>query len=117
MPKEKDIFLIARYYKKPRDPKQTAKKGYMKSDTNISYSESVSLSRGLKNKDITANIILNLTQKTVVKCSFETNNGWEELASYYAKNYPQYLKMEDPGPEPVEVVEPEVKKEPEETAD
>ena len=103
MPREKDIYLVARYLRVPRDPTQTSKKGYVKDDKNISYTESVALTRGLKNRDITANIILNLTQKRVEKCNFETNNGWEELAAYYAKAYPQYMKLIQSEPETDEI--------------
>lgn len=96
MAREKDTFLVASYSKKPRDPKKTAVKGYINDDKNISYAENVTVTRGLKDKDLTAAIILNLTQKTVHKCRFDDANDWEKLASYYAKNYPNYLKLIDP---------------------
>ena len=96
MAREKDIFLVASYSKKPRDPKKTARKGYINDDKNISYAENVTVTRGLKDRDLTAAIILNLTQKTVHKCRFTDANDWETLAAYYAKGYPQYLKLIDP---------------------
>ena len=105
MPKEKDIYLIARYYRQPQNKRLTSIPGYINDDKNASYQESVTLSRGLKNKDVTAQIILNLTQKSVYKCNFETNNGWDELAEYFAKNYPQYMQLtKDAEPEPKEAV-------------
>lgn len=104
MPKEKDIFLVAVYLKAPRDPRKTIHKGYINDDKNISYREKVTVTRGLKDRDLTADIILNLTQKTVHKCRFEDKNDWETLAAYYAKAYPDYFKIIDP---PVKVEEVE----------
>ena len=98
MPKEKDMFLVGEYLKAPRDPKQSSRKGYMKDENNISYREKVTITRGLKDRDLTAGIILNLTQKTVFKCRFAGKNDWETLAAYYAKSYPNYFKLADPKP-------------------
>ena len=96
MPKEKDIFLVAQYAKAPREPGKCITKGYINDDKNISYREIVTVTRGLKDKDLTAAIILNLTQKRVQKCRFEGKNDWETLAKYYAKAYPNYLTLIDP---------------------
>jgi len=101
MAREKDIFLVASYSKKPKDPKKSAVAGYINNDENISYSENVTVTRGLKDRDLTAAIILNLTQKIVHKSRFTDVNDWETLAAYYAKGYPQYLKLIDP-PEPTD---------------
>lgn len=98
MPKERDTFLVATYLKAPADPKQTHRPGYINDEKNISYREKVTVTRGLKDRDLTAGIILNLTQKTVFKCRFEGKNDWETLAAYYAKSYPNYFKLEDPKP-------------------
>ena len=110
MAREKDIFLVAKYLKAPKNPKRTMVKGYMNDDENISYAESVTVTRGLKDKDLTAAIILNLTQKTVHKCRFDDANDWEKLAAYYAKGYPQYLKLLEPE-------QPEAEAEAEETTE
>lgn len=100
MAKAPEIFLVATYLKAPREPGKCIHKGYMNDDKNISYREKVTVTRGLKDRDLTANIILNLTQKTVHKCRFDGKNDWETLAKYYAKAYPEYFKLIDP-PEPV----------------
>ena len=78
---------------------------------NISYREIVTVTRGLKDKDLTAAIILNLTQKRVQKCRFEGKNDWETLAKYYAKAYPNYLTLIDPPSEKEEKNEDESKDE------
>ena len=96
MPRQKDIFLVAHYIRTPKEKGKTIHKGYINNDENVSYNESVTLSRGLKDRDLTAAIILNLTQKTVHKCRFDDANDWEKLAAYYAKAYPQYMQLADP---------------------
>jgi hypothetical protein len=101
MARPKDIFLVAQYIKVPKDKSKTRAPGYMTNDENISYTENVTVTRGLKDRDLTAAVILNLTQKTVHKFRFEGKNDWETLAAYYAKGYPQYLKLLDP-PEPTD---------------
>lgn len=102
MPKEKDIFLVAKYSLQAKDKTKSNVKGYLKDQKNIGYDESVVVTRGLKDRDLTAGIILNLTQKTVFKCRFEGKNDWETLAAYYAKGYPQYMKLIKPEPEEAE---------------
>ena len=101
MARVKDIFLVAHYARVPKDKAKTRAPGYMKDDSNISYTENVTVTRGLKDRDLTAAVILNLTQKVVFKFRFEGQNDWETLAAYYAKGYPQYLKLLDP-PEPTD---------------
>ena len=108
MAREKDIFLVAKYVTAPKNPKRTHIKGYMKDDDNISFNEQVVVTRGLKDRDLTAAIILNVTQQTVQKCRYELGevNDWETLASYYSKGYPQYLTLLKPEaeaePEPLD---------------
>jgi hypothetical protein len=103
MAKEKDIYLVAQYTRRPKDKSKTIRKGYINDDNNVSYDESVTLSRGLKDRDLKAAIILNLTQKTVHKCRFDDANNWEKLAAYYAKAYPQYIQLIEPQPDPEEM--------------
>jgi hypothetical protein len=93
MARQKDTYLVAQYLKTPRDKSRTSQKGYMENEENISYSEKVTVTVGLKDKDLTAAIILNLTQKTVQKCRFDGGNDWETLAKHYATGYPEYLKL------------------------
>ena len=105
MARPKDIFLIANYAKVPKDKSKTRAPGYMKDDGNISYTENVIVTRGLKDRDLKAAVILNLTQKTVQKFRFEGKGDWESLAAYYAKGYPQYLKLLEPPEEKVDIGE------------
>ncbi|RLA20436.1 MAG: hypothetical protein DRQ62_10555 [Gammaproteobacteria bacterium] len=100
MARQKEIYLVATYLKGPRKGVNTGVAGYLNNDKNISYQEKVVVTRGLKDRDVTADIILNLTQKTVFKNRFGTKNVWETLAAYYSDAYPQYFKV-TPAPDDV----------------
>ena len=69
--KNNDLYLIASYTAKPRNPKMTKVAGYMKDPANIVYDEKVEFSIGTKNKDINAGVMLNLTKRQVVKNKFQ----------------------------------------------
>ena len=92
MNKEKGIYLVARYFMKPRDHVNTSVKGWMDNPDNIRYDESMLISRGLKTKDHTnASVILDLGKKTVVKNSFRSEKEFDEIFMYFLTNYSQYL--------------------------
>jgi len=93
MTKVKDLHLVANYMAKPRNPKMTHIKGYMKDPANIQYDEHVLFSRGLKTRDtLTAGIILNLNTKTVVSNKFDPQQrSFEDLFKYFLEAYPDYV--------------------------
>jgi len=88
----KGKFLIVTYAGKPKDPSQTAKKGYIKE--NMVYDEKVSLSNKLRDKDIlTASLILDLQYKKIIrrKKSHVNSDNYEFLYEYFYKNYKQHM--------------------------
>ena len=88
----KNIYLVAYYSAKPKDPKLTKIAGYMKDPANFEYDESINITRGLKTKDQNlARVILNLTNKTVVKNSFNENKDFATLLTHYQEGYPKYI--------------------------
>lgn len=91
--KLKDIHLIAFYVAKPRNPRLTFQKGYMKDPANIQYDERIEITKGLNNKDRQyAGIILNLNTKTVVYNKFDTDQrDFDALFKYFLEGYPQYV--------------------------
>lgn len=91
MSKPKGIFLIAKYFMKPRDHVNTSKAGWMKDPNNIRWDESMELTRGLKNKDANAQVILNLSDLTVVRNTFKTEKSFDDVFRYYFDNYNKYL--------------------------
>ncbi|HET8688592.1 MAG TPA: hypothetical protein VFM18_18415 [Methanosarcina sp.] len=91
--KTKDIHLLGFYTIKPRDPRQTYVKGYMSNPDNIQYDEQVGFSLGLKTRDqVKAGIILNLSKKTVVKNTYDSEQkNFDELFKYFLENYTEYV--------------------------
>lgn len=83
---------MAYYSARPKDPKRTKEKGYMKDPVNFDYDESINITRGLKNKDvINARVILNLNQQQVTKNTFNDNNDFPTLLAHYQEGYPKYI--------------------------
>ena len=87
----KEIHLVAYYALKPKNPKLTSQKGYMKDNSNLEYTESVNITRGLKTQDITAGVILNLNQRKVVRNTFNENRDFPSLLAHFQESYPQYI--------------------------
>lgn len=89
--KIKDLHLIAFYVGRPRNPKMTHVKGYMKDPNNIQYDERVEFTRGLSSKDQQyAGIILNLAKKSVVSNRFNhEQKDFDSLFKYFLEAYPK----------------------------
>ena len=91
MSKPKGIFLVAQYFQKPKDHVNTSVKGWMDNPDNIRYDEKVAIVRGLKNKDMHAQIILNLGEKSVEKNSFNGTKNFDTIFTYFFTNYDKYI--------------------------
>lgn len=90
--KHKDLFLVAYYHMKPKDPKRTKEPGYMTNLENIDYTESINFTRGLKSRDQqSAKVILNMSNQTVVANRFNDNKDFPSLLAHYQESYPQYV--------------------------
>jgi hypothetical protein len=89
--KDKGIFLVAQYYKKPQPHVNTSKKGWMDNPDNIRWDEQMIVTRGIKPKDANAQVILNLSEKTVVRNSFTPDKPFDEVFRYFFTGYSQYL--------------------------
>jgi hypothetical protein len=88
----KNIHLVAYYAIKPKDPKQTKIAGYLSNPDNLTYDESINITRGLKTRDrLNASVILNLTTQQVVKNTFKSETDFPSLLSYYQEGYPKYI--------------------------
>ena len=86
-----NIYLVAQYVAKPKDPRQTAQPGYMTNPDNIEWDERVYITRGLRDKDTEMNVVLNLTEQKIVKNSFNTNKTFEEIFAHFYDSYPEYI--------------------------
>jgi hypothetical protein len=90
--KKQNIYLVAHYLAKPRDPKKTHQAGYMKDPANFRYDEQVQVSTRLRRQDITtAKVIMNLSDKKIEQNSFNSNKDFDELFKYFFKGYHKYI--------------------------
>lgn len=90
--KKQNIYLVANYLTKPKDPRRTHVPGYMKDPANIRYDEQVQVSTRLRRQDlVTAKVIMNLSNKTVDQNSFNGNKNFDELFKYFFKGYHKYI--------------------------
>ena len=90
--KKQNIYLIAHYATRPRDPKKTHIPGYMKDPANHQYDEQVQISARLRPQDnLIAKVVVNLSTKTVEKNSFNGNKDFNELFKYFFKGYHKYI--------------------------
>lgn len=88
---KQNIYLVAQYFMKPKAHVRTHIKGWMNDPNNIRYDEKVEISRGLRNKDINAKIILDLSNKQVHRNSFATDRPFDEIFKYFFANYNEYI--------------------------
>lgn len=88
---KKKIYLIAKYYQKPKHGVNTCTKGWMNNPTNIRWDEQVVVASRLKNKDLEAQLILNLSDKTVYRNTLGEGESFKEIFTYYFKNYDKYI--------------------------
>ncbi len=87
-----NIYLVAYYHSKPKDPKRTKEAGYVSNPENLIYDESINITRGLKTRDqLNAKVILNLTEQLVVSNRFNDNKDFPSLLAHYQEGYPKYL--------------------------
>jgi len=91
MSKPKSIFLVALYATKPKDHVNTSKKGWMDNPDNIRYDEQVSFTRGLRTKDMNAQVILDLSNKQVERNTFKTDKSFDDIFRYFLENYTDYV--------------------------
>jgi hypothetical protein len=88
---KQNIYLVAQYYMKPKAHVRTHKKGWMDNPENIRYDEKVEISRGLRTKDLSAKIVLDLTNKSVYRNGFATDRPFDEIFKYFFANYNEYI--------------------------
>lgn len=91
MAKQKDIYLVAFYYMKPKPGVNTSVKGWMENPTNLRYDERVEITRGLKKDTAAAKILLNLSEKTVTRNGFNEDRDFKSLFKYFFGGYHQYI--------------------------
>lgn len=87
--KNQDFYILAKYFRKPKNPNRTFQKDYMNNPDNFYFEETVNITRGLKTKDRErSELIININRQEVVRNSKGNGETFEELLYYFQKNYP-----------------------------
>ena len=89
--KNKNIYLVAFYYAKPKPGVQTQIKGWMDNPDNIQWDERVEITRGLKKDTYAAGVIMNLNDKVVERNRYGENKSFDEMFKYFFKGYNKYI--------------------------
>jgi hypothetical protein len=76
---------------KPRPGVKTNVKGWMDNLENITYDESIEITRGLKKNAALAKVVLNLSNKSVDRNTWGTDRSFDEYFKHYFTGYHQYL--------------------------
>ena len=63
----------------------------MDNPENIRWDEQMLVTRGLKPKDNSAQVVLNLSEKSVVRNTFTQGKTFDEVFIYFLNGYSQYL--------------------------
>ena len=82
---------MAFYTLKPRQGVNTAVKGWMDNKENLEYDERLEITRGLNKKSQLANVILDLSNKTIVRNRFNDSSEFREFFKYYFGGYHKYI--------------------------
>ena len=89
--KNKNIYIVAYYYKKPKPHVNTSQKGWMDNPDNVRWDEKVGITRGISKKDIQAHVIVNLSEKRVERNNLNGNKDFEQIFQYFFAGYSKYI--------------------------
>lgn len=89
----KNVYLVAYYMIKPKHNRvATQVKGWMSNSDNVAYDEQIAVSVKLKKNDLqTAKIILDLTNRTVHRNSWNNGKSFDDLFAHFYAGYQKYL--------------------------
>jgi hypothetical protein len=91
------MYLLAKYYKTPRDPKRTSEKGYLDNPENFQWDENVNFVIKPNKRDIRDNnVVLDIFGQQVLKCSISDmqdlgDHNFDAVFAYFYKNYQNYF--------------------------
>jgi hypothetical protein len=89
--KKESLYLVAYYTLRPANRVKTQVKGWMEDSSNVQYDEQVAITRRLKNNDRSmAKIILDMTNKKIVRNGWGTDVNFDDMFKYFSKSYPEY---------------------------
>ena len=87
----KTKFLICHYRMVPVNPNVTSIKGWKNNRDNIQYDEQVFFDSKIRNKDESANIILDLANKEIIKNTVDPKINYQQSFDYFYKTYKKYM--------------------------
>lgn len=88
-----NIYLLATYVARPRNPRQTSRAGYITDPANIQYDENLAIVRGWRGRYMKYSVVLDLTNERVVKNSFTPGKTFEELFAHYYEGFGEYIEQ------------------------
>ena len=89
----KNIYLLATYVARPKNPRQTSRAGYITNPDNIQYDENLEIVRGWRDRYIKYSVVLDLTNERVIKNSFLKEKTFEELFKHYHEGFGEYIEQ------------------------
>jgi hypothetical protein len=89
----KTVYLVAYYMIKPKHKRVgTQVKGWMSESDNVAYDEQIAVATKLKTNDLqTAKIILDLSNRTVYRNSWNNGKSFDDLFEHFYTGYQKYL--------------------------
>jgi hypothetical protein len=88
-----NIYLIANYVARPKDPSKTSQAGYMLNPDNIQYDENMSIVRGFRDKYLKSHVVLDLTTEKIIKNSFHSGKTFADLFAHYHEGFSEYIEQ------------------------
>ena len=88
-----NIYLLATYVARPKNPRQTSRAGYITDPGNIQYDENLVIVRGWRDRYLKNSVVLDLTQERVIKNSFTPGKSFEELFAHYHEGFGEYIEQ------------------------
>ena len=88
-----NIYLLAIYVARPKNPRQTSRAGYITNPDNIQYDENLEIVRGGRDRYMKYSVVLDITNEKVVKNSFQTGKTFEELFAHYHEGFSEYIEQ------------------------
>ena len=88
-----NIYLLATYVARPKNPRLTSRAGYITDPENIQYDENLEIVRGWRDRYMKYSVVLDLTNERVVKNSFQTGKTFEELFAHYHEGFGEYIEQ------------------------
>lgn len=88
---DKNIYLVASYVARPKNPMMTAQKGYMSNPDNVHWDEQVFIAKGMRDKYLRSHVVINLTEEKVVKNSFRNEQSFDDIFKHFYEGYAEYI--------------------------